>query len=601
MPAHNYYYMQLVVDSDLDDIYADMALLERNRLVKYHGLCQAAGEADVKGGIVRGLTVTKSGAKAINVANGEAKDVNGRPIMLPSVATVSLTNVGDTVAGVGISGTATATGSAVAIGSGKERWLSLWIVYDEISSDPRTDGLGDTVNFRITESFHFHIEIYGSDDSAPSLNRVSLSDNYVFLTDILLDENETIRSITATDVICATSADFDRFGDYASLGGRRSDWLAAENASDFPQRALRSLAIRKGTAREAIIELLKQTEKQTAPEGALLVGAKAVSGALDESDGGTGEVALSLSAGSVGAQLNSLLVALNKKLGRGGGLLKPTAGYDGIISDPVNQSEDKCAWWQKALVGGSVGWHSNFGRKRGHDTPPHGYRTDFTEFAIGNPPTGDIDLTNAKLGPWKFAATGGGSVGAGENYFDLLLASDQLGSGLKLVAKAQANRGIIARLGGSTVGPWRLLGAPWAIAECRFRLITTVTNRYFNFGLNNGTGFALVVTDADGILSAVCKGAAGGAGTLVPLNSGVALLADTWYTLRMASISNQSMSFQLNDLAPVTASCAGANLFDDTSWYTLYLAMVDSGTAAGGACAFSRVSAFGGVLGADEL
>ena len=49
-------------------------------------------------------------------------------------------------------------GAATAVaGVGNERWLSVFAEFDEVLSDPRVDGNGDTVYFSRTESFRLNV------------------------------------------------------------------------------------------------------------------------------------------------------------------------------------------------------------------------------------------------------------------------------------------------------------------------------------------------------------------------------------------------------------------------------------------------------------
>jgi len=320
---HNYFYEQLVVDSDLDDIYADAESMERDGIATPHGLCQApaAGSPGPTrfGGILSGLVVTRTGAKSLQVSAGQARDSAGRLITVP-LSTIDITNLGDTT--VGDSTNALGGGAAVAIGGGLEAWLSVYAMYGELGTDARTDGLGVPVNFRVSESFCFHLAL-GTPAAAPAVLRAALADGYVLLADVLLDESEEIVRIDPggglQPVICGTDAEFDYFPAYAALTGRRSDWLTCEDSSNHPLLATAGAPIRAATPREAIDLALRRLQSTTTPAGSQLLGGRAMGG----TEAYEFYTAKSLPSGTIDAQLYFLLQELNKKLSNGGNLQQP--------------------------------------------------------------------------------------------------------------------------------------------------------------------------------------------------------------------------------------------------------------------------------------
>lgn len=276
MDSQNFYAGQVVTAGDMDQIYGDAEAAE-NSLAQEASLSQAAAaSAAKKGGILDGLVVTKTSATEVQVTLGAARDSNGDRIPLASTATVSLVNVGDTPAGDITAALGDGSALASLIAAGNEAWLSLFLVADEILSDPRTDALGNNLYYRIEESFHFNLAV-GSDALLGSAtSRAALADGKVLLADILCDENGEIRVISVaplsnTDAICGSSRDLNNIGygldNTPALIGRRSDRLAIDadgtdfnafrNAADtaFPgNRAY--LSIRTDDLRDALRTLL---------------------------------------------------------------------------------------------------------------------------------------------------------------------------------------------------------------------------------------------------------------------------------------------------------------------------------------------------------
>jgi hypothetical protein len=353
MDRKNYYHGQIVTEDELDAGFADVEALELNLAID-HGLCQGTAggspDVDVYGGIVSGLVVTRVDATTVQVTAGVARDGSGRRIELTSTATVKVTNQGDTEEG----DTTNATGdypTPIAISVGKEAWLSLFIVYDENLSEPRQDGGGSTVFFEEDESFHFNLT-QGTEGTVPcTTNRAALATNKVLLTDILLDANEEIAYTAPNYGICGTSEEFDDYdpSNYASMEGRRADWIALDNATDFPQFDDVDIEIRAGNARAAIYDLVKKLQAEAAPAGARTVGARAQTGSGTR----TAYSLLDLAAGSIDEQLLFLLEAVNNRFARGGDSIIPVAGANGLALDPTNLDTNRALLALKAMLGGA--------------------------------------------------------------------------------------------------------------------------------------------------------------------------------------------------------------------------------------------------------
>lgn len=364
MDSHNYYFEQLVIDSDLDDIYSDANAMERLAIARAHGLCQGSpADAAKSGGILSGLVVTKVDSKTVQVTAGLARDTDGKLVDVLTNCTVSLVNLGQTDVG---DVTALGDGIPIVITAAKEAWLSLYLQYGEIASDIREDGNADPVSYRITESFRFYIGL-GAEATPPAFDRVGISSyldvSVIHLADILLDAAENIRVINPgsgdLDVICGSNEDFDRFAAYAAMTGRRSDWIALEDPTDFPQFALQNTYLRKGTPREALYDLVKKLQAEASPGGTYLLGAKAQAGTDTPSYSRTH----SLAAGSIGAQLVDLLLEINGKIGRAGCM--PAPFYDDFLYVPKQDSRvwspdsDSPLWGRDEVGSGAITLSNN--------------------------------------------------------------------------------------------------------------------------------------------------------------------------------------------------------------------------------------------------
>ena len=326
------YFLQQVQEDEMDTIYDDMETMETS-LSQGIGLAQGTDPAKY-GGITSGLNVTKVVANQVNVTVGVCRNGDGQRIQLPSSAVVQLTNLGDTPEG----DYANPVGNGPAIDSsyipgGNEAWLSLFIVYDTNLSDSRIDGLGNPIDYRQTESFHFRLELGASGASGSASARASLATNKVLLADILLDDTFSIRTIGSKEAIMYSSADFNEIGygldDIPVMKGRRSDWLVIDSdGTDFDlwkdaldiskANSKAYLNIRAGDAREAIRQLLlRLTEvgSSTKYGGSDIINGHPVGGKVLSAPGSA--VALQMPSGSIHTQLEALYDKVNTLLSRG--------------------------------------------------------------------------------------------------------------------------------------------------------------------------------------------------------------------------------------------------------------------------------------------
>ena len=335
----DWYLGQVVNEGEMDTIYDDLIAAERFLAVE-GAMSQDPDPANALqyGGILSGLVVTKNAVDKVNVSFGTARDGFGKRINVNagsganSVATVSLTNLGDTEEGLSIDAVGDGSLVATSITAG-EAWLSLFAAFDTNLSDIRVDALNNQISFRQLESFHFEI-LVGTDAAPPATARAPLASTRVLLADILLDNNGEIRTLYTYDAICGSSRDYDNIrysSDYtANLGGRRADWVAIDtndagttytllkNSYDSSRDSTHAYhSIRAGSPREAIkqlIELYAEPGTASVAGGSEIIGGRPITGLTRASPTGA---ALQMPAGSIHDQLLALYNKVNTLLSRG--------------------------------------------------------------------------------------------------------------------------------------------------------------------------------------------------------------------------------------------------------------------------------------------
>ena len=74
--------------------------------------------------------------------------------------------------------------------AGKERWLAVFIRFDRLLSDPRTDGNSNEIFFRQDESFEIVVR-QGTAAAANSAQRVALVANELLICDVRIQNGQT--------------------------------------------------------------------------------------------------------------------------------------------------------------------------------------------------------------------------------------------------------------------------------------------------------------------------------------------------------------------------------------------------------------------------
>lgn len=330
----NFGHGQIVTETELDDAFNDLETADHD-LSDDAGLSQNATtdakDSTVYGGILSGLTVTRNGTNDyVTVAAGKACDDQGRRIYLPSNATVKITNIGDTTEAVVSSATGDGAAITVTCGTGQYVICSLYIVYDEVLSDARTDALGDSYYFENAESFHFHLKIgtaYSHPLGAPP-TRGALEDGKVLIADLVLTNSGGAMQLVNTggigmDGILYSDENWDEFAiaiadaQYAGNTGRRSDWISLDDPTDFPLFDSNGVNLRQGTSRDSFYELVKMLQVTAAtPSGGDLIGDRvhnAVTGSTIKAP-----ASITLAAGSLHAKGTTISQYLADCLYKGG-------------------------------------------------------------------------------------------------------------------------------------------------------------------------------------------------------------------------------------------------------------------------------------------
>lgn len=156
----NYYFRQKVTEAELDEGFALLEAADHNFTT----------DLDLVG-IARGLTVTQRGAGAnlsIDIAAGVAYDKNGARANVPGTQNVDV-SVDESSVSTDVSGGA------------NSKIISVFLKFQRVLSDPRTDGNSVTVYFSETEGFTFVVR---QSAEAVTPTPVALDTAFILLADI---------------------------------------------------------------------------------------------------------------------------------------------------------------------------------------------------------------------------------------------------------------------------------------------------------------------------------------------------------------------------------------------------------------------------------
>ena len=169
MKRRNFYYRQKVTESELDSAFNDVeeALKKFVQGFQYVGIALGAVPTEAT---IPNLTIDLSGPAVIY-------DQTQDPILWSATQNLDLS--------IDENG----SGTAVTPASGNEKWLSVFAEFERSESDPRIDGLGNTVYFFQDEGFSLNV-VQGAESAAPA-TRPGLRGDQILLCDVLIQDGTT--------------------------------------------------------------------------------------------------------------------------------------------------------------------------------------------------------------------------------------------------------------------------------------------------------------------------------------------------------------------------------------------------------------------------
>lgn len=166
----DWYYRQLVSEADLDDAFSDLENADRAIMADMGVI-----------GILSGLSVTEhAGTPNLTVdasGPGIAYDVDGQRIRVSALQNVDVSEDSSSV-------------STSVVGVGNERWVSVFVKFKRVLSDPQIDGNSDTVYFDRAESFEIVVN-QGSETTIGIATRPALLADGLLLVDINRTQGQT--------------------------------------------------------------------------------------------------------------------------------------------------------------------------------------------------------------------------------------------------------------------------------------------------------------------------------------------------------------------------------------------------------------------------
>ncbi len=151
----DYYFKQTVTQAELDSGFDGMEEAVKDIIVDL-GLTGIKTNGVVTEQSPQDLTVNISGPL-------KARSPLGERLFHSPILNIDLSKDGDLPIGSGGLGDGVTT---VVSGGSNEKWVSIFLFFDRLLSDPRIDGLGNTVFFVRTESFRYQI-IQSAEEAAP--------------------------------------------------------------------------------------------------------------------------------------------------------------------------------------------------------------------------------------------------------------------------------------------------------------------------------------------------------------------------------------------------------------------------------------------------
>jgi hypothetical protein len=213
MNRRNFYFRQPVTATEMNDTFDEVENASLNSVLD-HDLV----------GVIDGLEVTEDSPAdmTVNIAAGVAYNKLGKRMFIPGIQNRQVDQDSD--------GSPTSV-----IGVGNEKWLSVFLRYDILEEDQRTDGNGDTIFFEQNDFFEIRV-VQASEAPIGTAPRPSLNSEDILLADIRLTQGQS----TVTN---------------ASISNTRREWRFSVTSG--------STSIQAGTTNDAVSAIVPILETHT--------------------------------------------------------------------------------------------------------------------------------------------------------------------------------------------------------------------------------------------------------------------------------------------------------------------------------------------------
>lgn len=252
-----FYFREPVTESELNGAFADLEAADQTLTASLGFLGVVANAVVSQHAPVPNLTVDVSGP-------GIVFDQGGRHIFFSPTQNVNLA--------VDDNGVSTAVQTA-----GNNKWVSVFVLFDRVLSDPRVDGNSQTIYFRHDESFRFSV-VQGAEAAANQINPPLLRSDAILLADIRLTSgqaqigNGDISIARRQDAIVLVNGSRsirrgqinDALGDLLALIGTLSDSLSGAGGSAVVG-AVASQGLPAGTVRSQLDALAQLAQQAARP------------------------------------------------------------------------------------------------------------------------------------------------------------------------------------------------------------------------------------------------------------------------------------------------------------------------------------------------
>jgi len=347
----DWYYEHLVLENELDNSFGALETSDWQMMFDT-GLCRDPANEAEYGGIFWGWDATHTTGLNISITDGAAYDDSGHRVCTGASLTVTPTSTGTTAIGQG--GVPTG-GVDTKPAVGKERWVTIFAVYDRLLSDQRYDGYDNLVYFSRAESFHFYVSM-GIEKTIGSLlvaDKPVREDGKLLITDVQIknvtgssvyighdqDRKEVFFRVTCSatphkTIVALTTREAieDLLTMYNAHASGGSDQHTAVNIL-YPSTAV--WADGHGgnvggatTVKAGLDGIVADLSKKTTVGGTSCIGSIAQTGTLQTP---TQAAPLSFTSTTLQAQLTAIMNAVNGRVFRGG-----DNSIAGVLSPAVN-------------------------------------------------------------------------------------------------------------------------------------------------------------------------------------------------------------------------------------------------------------------------